>query len=173
MIGWCRAEGRQLFGMLRYLKSGGSTLRWADLVVIIALVTIACAALELIRPMLATVAFPVAGQEKMGTAAWLSEPIVATLCMILLYGLGLLLRQSLFFFVGIIFTFWPIVHYLLVNGMVSDFGRVGVLAMILGIVILFCSLMRTLVTMAPKLLSRRRGHRDGGPIKPLNPSVQS
>jgi len=83
------------------------------------------------------------------------------------------LRQSLFFFVGIIFTFWPIVYYLWVNGRESDFGRVGVLAMILGIVILFCSLMRTLVTMAPKLLSRRRGNRDSGPIKRLNPSVQS
>jgi len=163
----------KLFGMLRYLKSGGSTLRWADLVVIIALVIVAFAALELVRPMLATVAFPVAGKEKMGTAAWLGEPIVASLCMILLYVLGLLLRQSLFFFVGIIFTFWPIVYYLWVNGRESDFGRVGVLAMILGIVILFCSLMRTLVTMAPKLLSRRRGNRDSGPIKRLNPSVQS
>jgi len=131
-------------GALRYLKTGAEPFRFADLTVLVSTVTLGLSLTNLSDAtlvMMHAVRFGVNSPPHPPDLAWISHSIAWTSCAVLLYGYGLLRHQSLFLLTGAILMFVPIVWYVGTTHSVRA-QELGILALIAGITMVFCRMIR-------------------------------
>jgi hypothetical protein len=133
---------------LRYLKSGGEPPGLADVAVVASVILFGLAFASLVDAFLWSAPDIAPGSEHSPRSArflngvlrpaWESHTVAWTVCCVLLYVHGLVRGQSLFVFAGTVFALVPLVQYI----KDASLEVRGVMLLTVGLVIIFCALMR-------------------------------
>jgi len=135
------------FKALRYLKTGGERLRLADIVLIGTVVLFYLSFMKIAHPFLQTIPMT-AIDESPRDLGWAADALAAAICGLMLYGIGLHLRQSLFFFAGATMLIGQFGVYAVRHSDVLEQDQLGLLTMFLGLILVLCAGIRALYVRA-------------------------
>jgi hypothetical protein len=138
------------FRALRYMKTGGERLRLADVVLIATVALFYVSFMKIAYPFLQMIPMAeIDGSPR--NLGWAADAISAAICGLMLYGIGLQLRQSLFFFAGAIMVLGQFGVYAVRHWDLLEKDQLGLLTMLLGLVLVVCAGIRALYVKARDL----------------------